>query len=470
MRWTRLALILAIGLASFGARANASVDPPTATLTIAAGASGTESKSVGVPTKPPAADIEIAMDTTGSMGASIDQAKADAIDIVTGVQAAIADTQFAVVEFKDSFDIPEYQVLQSMTSNATDVQTAINLLFPSGGGDFPEAYNLVYQNSYSPSLGGDIGWRAGTRKFVIVIGDAEPHGAASAGFTDCSDTSVDPHALNTATELAGMATEQRTLFMILQTSTASTALACYQQLAAAAFAGGAGVPSGTDLATQIVDLINAATSTVSDVHLEVASAGPSPADASWVSVSPGTAGPVTPPTSVNFALTVAVPSGTASGTYTFDIVARADGADIGHQTLSVVVPGTTGGGCTRTIGLWKNHESAVSPLLPQWLGSVGGAESLEVSTSGQASSVLNKAGSQNGIVSLRAQLLAAKLNIASGADGSEVAQTITAADAFLATHGLNAWTSLSKAEKSDVRAWAEILDEFNSGLIGPGHC
>ncbi len=320
--------------------ATATIDPPAATLTIPAGSSGTETKTVGVPERPPAADIELAIDTTGSMGPSIAQAKADALAIVTGVQGTIPDAQFAVVQFKDAFDVPEYQVLQSMTDNATDIQSAVDLLSPGGGGDAPEAFNLVYSNSYTPALGGDIGWREGSRKFVIVIGDAEPHGARTAGFSNCADTSADPHALNTATELSGMNANQRTLFMILQTSSASTTLACYQQLAAAAYTGSAGVAGGTDLATQIVDLINAATTSVSDVHLEVASATPSPGEASWISFDPAASGPVTPPTDLTFTLTATVPPGTPAGTYAFDIVARADGADIGHQALTVIVGDT----------------------------------------------------------------------------------------------------------------------------------
>ncbi len=38
------------------------------------------------------------------MGPSIAQAKADALAIVSGVQAVVPNTQFAVVQFKDSFD------------------------------------------------------------------------------------------------------------------------------------------------------------------------------------------------------------------------------------------------------------------------------------------------------------------------------------------------------------------------------
>jgi len=89
---------------------------------VAPGGSITEPKTINVPVKPPKADIEIAIDTTGSMGPSIAQAKADAVAIVTGVQGAVPNTQFAVVQFRDAGDSPEYQVVQSMTVNATDVQ------------------------------------------------------------------------------------------------------------------------------------------------------------------------------------------------------------------------------------------------------------------------------------------------------------------------------------------------------------
>ncbi len=134
-----------------------------------------------------------------------------------------------------------------------------------------------------------------------------------------------------------MNTNQRTLFMILQTSTASTTLACYQGLAAGAYAGGQGVNSGTDLAAQIVALIQAAGATVDNVHLEVASASPSPADASWITL-PAALGPVAAPGTYTFgSIGIDVPLGTPAGTYTFDLVALADGADVGHQTITVQV-------------------------------------------------------------------------------------------------------------------------------------
>src|SRR5439155_14955497 len=125
----------------------------------------------------------------------------DASKIVTGIRARLPGTRFAVVQFKDSLETPEYEVLQSMTGDPKLVASAATRMGPGGGGDNPDAYNVVFRNSYADK---SIGWRATSRKLVVVIGDAEPHGAGSAGFSGCLDASADPHALRTPQELVGM--------------------------------------------------------------------------------------------------------------------------------------------------------------------------------------------------------------------------------------------------------------------------
>jgi hypothetical protein len=133
--------------------------------------------------------------------------------------------------------------------------------------------------------------------------------------------------------------------------------------------------------------------------------------------------------------------------------------------------------CTRTIGYWMNHAGfgpqadVVTPLLPLWLGTAAGTRSIHVTTAALAVSLLDRSGdASNGINKLYAQLLAAKLNIANGADGSAVLQTITPADAFLAQHGAADWGSLSSAQRQQVLAWMSTLDDYNNGRVGPGHC
>ena len=148
--------------------------------------------------------------------------------------------------------------------------------------------------------------------------------------------------------------------------------------------------------------------------------------------------------------------------------------DISSWTIDVSVPCN---GCTLTIGYWKTHAGfgpqpdMVTPLLPIWLGIAGGQKSIQVTTASQAVTILNfQDQASNGIAKLYAQLLAAKLNKANGADATAVASTISAADTFLATHGIADWNSLNKVQKNQVLSWATTLDNYNNGLIGPGHC
>ncbi len=133
-------------------------------------------------------------------------------------------------------------------------------------------------------------------------------------------------------------------------------------------------------------------------------------------------------------------------------------------TVNVTVPSA---GCTLTIGYWKTHPTATAKLLPIWLGTSGGLKSVQVTTAAQATTILSFNGdASDGINKLDGQLLGAKLSIADGADSSAVASTISAADAFLATH----WASLTKTQKTQVLNWATTLDTYNNGLTGPGHC
>jgi len=144
-------------------------------------------------------------------------------------------------------------------------------------------------------------------------------------------------------------------------------------------------------------------------------------------------------------------------------------------TVNVTVPC---GGCTLTIGYWKTHAGGVghnadmvTDLLPIWLGTAGGAKSVQVTSASQAISLLSMSGDpSNGINKLYAQLLGARLNIAAGADGAAVASTISAADGFLATRNAADWNSLTKPQRAQVLSWAATLDNYNNGLIGPGHC
>ena len=107
------------------------------------------------------------------------------------------------------------------------------------------------------------------------------------------------------------------------------------------------------------------------------------------------------------------------------------------HTLAVQVPCGGGGGCTYTQGYWKTHTplgcevAPTSPRCVAWpvsglaLGSVG----YDVA---QLVAILDTPVKGNGLVALAHQLIAAKLNVANGADASAVAAAIAAADALVA--------------------------------------
>jgi hypothetical protein len=136
-------------------------------------------------------------------------------------------------------------------------------------------------------------------------------------------------------------------------------------------------------------------------------------------------------------------------------------------------------GCSLTIGYWKTHAGFgpqpdhLTQFLPMWLGTAGGSRSINVSNVRIAYDILvmkTYGVPSNGITKLYAQMLAAKLNIANGASGSAVASTISAANAWLANHSWTEWSSLSKNTQKQVLGWMTTFDNYNNGLIGPGHC
>ena len=205
-------------------------------------------------------DIEIAIDTTASMNYSITQAQADAKSLVSEIRARYPSANFGVVQFRDSGDTPEYQLMQAMTSDATAVDTAIDGLVPGGGGDAPEAHNLVFQSAIDPANA--IGWRTGARRILVDISDAEPHGAGTAGFAGCTDTSADPHGLNTATTVAALKAAGVTLLMVRQAGGSAT-LECYKSLAAASYKGGAAKDGGSALIDVVEAMIVSAVNSTS---------------------------------------------------------------------------------------------------------------------------------------------------------------------------------------------------------------
>jgi hypothetical protein len=161
----------------------------------------------------------------------------------------------------------------------------------------------------------------------------------------------------------------------------------------------------------------------------------------------------------------------APGTYenpnTATVAGIGDG--LGNSSDWNVEANVPSNGCTLTIGYWKTHPAQLQKALGNGI-QLGG---ILVTSTSQAITILQFSGQpSNGLYKLMGQELGAKLDIATGADGSAVASTISAADAFLVLHPASAsnWSGLSKTQQAQVNTWATALDTYNNGLTGPGHC
>ncbi|HEX2464955.1 MAG TPA: hypothetical protein VHR17_10045, partial [Thermoanaerobaculia bacterium] len=118
-------------------------------------------------------------------------------------------------------------------------------------------------------------------------------------------------------------------------------------------------------------------------------------------------------------------------------------------------------GCTYSHGFWMNHSEAW-PVASLDLGSSSYDQA-------QLLSILKQPSQGNGLVILGHQLVAAKLNIANGADDAAVAATITASDALIGANVVPPVGSDS-VPPSTVEGLSQTLDQYNNGAIGPGHC
>jgi Big-like domain-containing protein len=346
------------------------LDPPTVVKTLEAGQSTTVDKTFHLDALPANADIVFAVDTTGSMGGAISQAKTDAANIVTAVQAQIPNARFALADFKDydgvvddrtsppttytcvsifscNFGQPgdyPYRLVMPLTGGpgaATAFSTAVGTLSASGGGDGPEAYNRAFFEAVNDPA---LVYAPNAVKFLIVLGDNIGHDPNQmASFSSCPNTlGPDPGRdavigeplanddLPTLDVINGMAAANDKLLMISYGSF----LSCYKQLVAPT--GGVAVASTTSstLTTVVVDAIKAAAAHIGEAHLEVV--GPC---LLGITFSPTSYANQTAPIDLSFTETITAPN--LVGTYVCTVRGVADGTQRGNteEITITVTPG-----------------------------------------------------------------------------------------------------------------------------------
>ncbi len=308
---------------------------------------------------PNQADILFAIDTTGSMGEVINQVRTEAEQIFNNLSAAIPDIRFGIVDFRDYAQFGDagvaypYLLALPMTNNFTAFQNALDTLSAAGGGDDPEAYSRVLFESYSdPS----IGYRVGTRKFLVMFGDNIPRdnnlneGVPSPLFPDpfcgtaaCNldpgrdETLGTPDDIDLQGALAEMSTNQITLLYI----DASELYLTYWNYWAGLTAGtgqAVNLSSGTNLSDLLITLIGTASQTINSLTLEVEPAS----FASWLASADSFTDVNVPETgiAVTLDLEITAPGGTTAGTYNFDINTVGDGTIYTATNVTITVPST----------------------------------------------------------------------------------------------------------------------------------
>ena len=389
----RLLQLTVAGFLAVGILAGASVGAPDSfqtpndviNVSLGVGSTKTVHPTLHLDALPPQADILLALDTTGSMGGAITNARTDANNIVGDIRGQIPTARFAVADFKDYYpasgfgivgDYP-WRVDQDFTTNSgtmacgdsgqlSPIACALTgLTAPAGsGGDTPEAYNRAFYEAYHDTT---LHWASGSSRFMVVLGDSLPHDATlQSDFPACPNTPPNDPGPDGIPGNADDLRSQPTLATLRQNNT-NLSFVTYNpnsigglpvadcQAAMAQYTGGSEVVHGSadSLEQQIVSLINEAAKHVDSVDFRITGTGPSGAQldsaGSWFSFDPPLPyGPITAPADVVFDETISVPQNAAAGTYHFRLGAVADASERAVQNVTVNVTNAAASAVTMT--------------------------------------------------------------------------------------------------------------------------
>ncbi len=131
------------------------------------------------------------------------------------------------------------------------------------------------------------------------------------------------------------------------------------------------------------------------------------------------------------------------------------------------------GGCSLTIGYWKTHsENGPAPYDDTWALLSSGADTPFFLSGDSYYNVAWTAPGGNAYYILAHQYIAAELNMLNGADFSDAQAAFDEATVLLNTYTPAQIGALKgkNAIRQNFINLATILDNYNNGLIGPGHC
>lgn len=146
------------------------------------------------------------------------------------------------------------------------------------------------------------------------------------------------------------------------------------------------------------------------------------------------------------------------------------GENLLTQVLFCVQAPSATTGCTLTQGYWKTHsQQGPAPYDARWQNLDALEEQTPFFLSGQTwLEVFRTPVAGSAYRALAHQYMAAKLNVLAGASAGPLGGALARAEDFFAA--ATPATRLTAAQRSEALALAALLDQFNSGTIGPGHC
>lgn len=171
-------------------------------------------------------DLIFVIDLTSSMSDDIEQVKKTAKTILASIDSSFPDFRVAIVGYRDWSDSEMFKDIP-FSSDSAEIQSAIDGLTVSGGGDTPEAVLEAVLRAIA------LPWRDGCNKQIILMGDAPPHSPIPQG-PDKGKTAadvlkaayeVDPAVINTiliASSPGSFSEEARTAFAELSSKSGGT--------------------------------------------------------------------------------------------------------------------------------------------------------------------------------------------------------------------------------------------------------
>jgi hypothetical protein len=342
-----------------------SIEPESVEAWLSPGEVVDEHKTVTLTPDIPRGDVMFAIDLTGSMGEELLNLQIASKEIINQISRVVSDLHFGLIGFQDypgefppdancgydriygaSFDEP-YDLVMPLGGDVLEFESAVDSLSLGHGSDEPEAYARLFYEALNDD---QIGWRAGSRRLLVALGDSYAH--------DCDVGACLGQPNNVKGRdpgrdgVVGTPDDVEIMDILGQMGDAGLALLYFDSSDGnnrhaelwecwAGITGGSvqvlnpdgTIPGGVDLAALILSAIKGQAS-----YCGVLTLVPSAGFEDWlVSIDPAQYYNMMLPQVVEYEIQLGPPPGTPDGLYVFTVDAVCDGAVVAQQQVTIHV-------------------------------------------------------------------------------------------------------------------------------------